>query len=56
MRIAKVVPIERVINETRRRKDDYEWEGDYEKAKKEMDYIKELKELQEKGEVWYPNF
>ena len=28
----------------------------YEKAKKEMDYIKELKELQEKGEVWYPNF
>ena len=56
MRIAKVVPIERVLNETRRRKDDYEWEGEYEKAKAEMDYIKELKELQEKGEVWYPNF
>ena len=56
MRISKVVPIERVINETRRRKDDYEWEGEYEKAKAEMDYIKELKELQEKGEVWYPNF
>ena len=56
MRIAKVVPIEKVLNETRRRKDDYEWEGEYEKAKAEMDYIKELKELQEKGEVWYPNF
>ena len=56
MRISKVVPIERVLNETRRRKDDYEWEGEYEKAKAEMDYIKELKELQEKGEVWYPNF
>ena len=54
--IAKVLPIHRLINQTQRRKDDYEWEGEYEKAKAEMDYIKELKELQEKGEVWYPNF
>ena len=56
MRIAKVVPIERVLNETRRRKDDYEWEGDFEKALLEGEYLKELKDDEAKGVTWYPNF
>ena len=56
MRIAKVVPIQRVINETRRRADDYWWEGQDDKAKAEEENLKDLVQQQEKGEVWYPNF
>ncbi len=56
MRIAKVVPIQRVINETRRRADDYWWEGQDDKAKAEEEDLKDLVQQQEKGEVWYPNF
>ena len=56
MRIAKVVPIQRVINETRRRADDYWWEGQDDKAKVEEENLKDLVQQQEKGEVWYPNF
>lgn len=56
MRIAKVLPIQRVINETRRRADDYWWEGQDDKAKAEEEDLKDLEQRQERGEVWYPNF
>tara|TARA_A200000159_G_C7155855_1_gene269194 strand:- start:187 stop:357 length:171 start_codon:yes stop_codon:yes gene_type:complete len=56
MRISKVLPIQRVINETKRRRDDYDWDGHPDKAKLESKYLEELKDLQEKGELWYPNF
>tara|TARA_B100000900_G_C20215340_1_gene567614 strand:- start:422 stop:595 length:174 start_codon:yes stop_codon:yes gene_type:complete len=54
--IAKVQPLSHVINQTKRRRDDYEWEGDFEKAHIEDEYLKMLKDSEERGEVWYPNF
>ena len=56
MLIARVQPLAKVMNETRRRRDDYEWEGDFEKAHIEDEYLKMLKDSEERGEVWYPNF
>ena len=56
MTIAKVLPIQSVINNTRRKADDYWWEGEDDKARVEEKYLDHLKELQEGGEVWYPNF
>ena len=49
--IAKVMPIQQVINQTKRRRDDYEWEGDFEKAHIEDEYLKMLKDSEERGEV-----
>ena len=56
MSIAKVLPIHQLIKQTQRRKDDYEWEGDFEKALLEGEYLKTLKEDEAKGITWYPNF
>ena len=56
MSIAKVLPIHQLIKQTQRRKDDYEWEGDFEKALLEGEYLKTLKEDEAKGVTWYPNF
>ena len=56
MRIAKVSPIERIINETRRRADDYWWEGEDDKAKAEEADLADLKQQQKEGVVWVPNF
>ena len=53
---AKVLPIHQLIKQTQRRKDDYEWEGDFEKAMLEGEYLKTLKEDEAKGVTWYPNF
>ena len=53
---AKVLPIHQLIKQTQRRKDDYEWEGDFEKALLEGEYLKTLKEDEAKGITWYPNF
>ena len=53
---AKVLPIHQLIKQTQRRKDDYEWEGDFEKALLEGEYLKTLKEDEVKGITWYPNF
>lgn len=54
--IAKVLPIERIINDTRRRADDYWWEGEDDKAKAEEVDLADLKQQQEEGVVWVPNF
>jgi len=54
--IAKVQPLSEVIMQTKRRRDDYEWEGDFEKAHLEDEYLKMLKDSEERGEVWHPNF
>ena len=54
--VAKVLPIHQLIKQTQRRKDDYEWEGDFEKALLEGEYLKELKDDEAKGITWYPNF
>ena len=56
MTIAKVLPIQSVINNTRRRADDYWWEGEDKKAIVEEKYLDHLEQLQERGELWYPNF
>ena len=54
--IAKVFPIEKVMNDTRRRADDYWWEGEDDKAKAEEADLADLKQQQEEGVVWIPNF
>ena len=54
--IAKVQPLSQVIMQTKRRRDDYEWDGDFEKAKLEDEYLKQLQDSEERGETWYPNF
>ena len=54
--IAKVLPIERIIKDTRRRADDYWWEGEDDKAKAEEADLADLKQQQEEGVVWVPNF
>jgi len=56
MRIAKVQPISQVIMQTKRRRDDYEWEGDFEKAELEDEYLKLLEDSEKEGDTWYPNF
>jgi len=56
MRISKVLPIQRVINETRRRRDDYDWDGHHDKARLEEKDLEDLLQQQEQGELWCPNF
>jgi len=56
MRISKVLPIQRVINETRRRRDDYDWDGHHDKARLEEKELEHLLQQQEQGELWCPNF
>ena len=56
MLVARVQPLAKVMNETRRRRDDYEWEGEFDKAKLEDEYLKHLKQQEERGELWEPNF
>ena len=54
--IAKVQPLSHVIMQTKRRRDDYEWDGDFDKAQLEDEYLKLLQADEERGETWYPNF
>jgi|TARA_B100000902_G_scaffold343104_1_gene347568 hypothetical protein len=54
--IARVQPLSEVIMQSKRRRDDYEWEGDFEKAHLENEHLKMLKDSEERGEVWHPNF
>ena len=54
--IAKVQPLSQVIMQTKRRRDDYEWDGDFEKAHIENQYLKMLEDSEERGEIWHPNF
>jgi len=51
-----VLPIQRVINETRRRRDDYDWDGYHDKARLEEKELEHLLQQQEQGELWCPNF
>tara|TARA_R100001480_G_scaffold33390_1_gene45005 strand:+ start:248 stop:481 length:234 start_codon:yes stop_codon:yes gene_type:complete len=54
--ITKVEPIDRVINDCRRRADDAWWEGQEEEAKLEEAYIKLHEQEKEEGILWVPNF
>ena len=56
MRISKVLPIQRVINQPRRRRDDYEWDSYPDKARLEEKDLEDLLQQQEQGELWCPNF
>ena len=53
---AKVEPIDRVINECRRRADDLWWDGEDEDARVEEAYIKLYEQEKEEGILWVPNF
>ena len=54
--ITKVEPIDRVINDCRRRADDAWWEGQEEEARIEEAYIKLYEQEKEEGILWVPNF
>jgi len=56
MLTAKVQPLSQVIMQTKRRRDDYEWEGEFDKAALEDEQLKQLQADEERGEVWCPNF
>ncbi len=56
MRVSKVVPIDRVINECRRRADDAWWEGRDEEARIEEAYAKIHEQDKEEGILWATNF
>jgi len=56
MRISKVLPIQRVINETRSRRAGYDWDGYPDKARLEEKDLEDLLQQQERGEIWCPNF
>ena len=52
----KVTPIDRVIHDSKRRADDYWWEGDDDEARLEEAYIKLYEQDREEGIEWVPNF
>ena len=54
--IAKVEPVDRVINECRRRADDAWWEGRDEEARIEEAYAKIWEQDKEEGILWATNF
>jgi hypothetical protein len=54
--LAKVEPIDRVINECRRRADDAWWEGRDEEARIEEAYAKIWEQDKEEGILWATNF
>ena len=54
--LARVEPIDRVINECRRRADDLWWDGEDEDARIEEAYIKLYEQEKEEGILWVPNF
>ena len=53
---SKVTPIDRVINDCRRRADDLWWDGHDEDARIEEAYIKLYEQEKEEGILWVPNF
>ena len=56
MRVSKVVPIDRVLNECRRRADDAWWDGKDEEAKLHEQEVKLYEKDKEEGVLWVPNF
>ena len=54
--LAKVEPIDRVINECRRRADDSWWEGRDEEARIEEAYAKIWEQDKEEGILWATTF
>ena len=56
MQVARVDPIDRVINNHRRRADDLWWDGHDEDAKLDEAYAKVYEQEREEGILWVPNF
>ena len=56
MRISKVVPIDRVLNECRRRADDAWWDGNDEEAKLHEQEVKLYEQDKQERVLWVPNF
>ena len=56
MRVSKVVPIDRVLNECRRRADDAWWDGKDDEAKLHEQEVKLYEKDKEEGVLWVPNF
>lgn len=54
--LARVEPIDRVINECRCRADDAWWDGHDDDAKLEEAYAKVYEQEREEGILWVPNF
>jgi hypothetical protein len=56
MRVSKVVPIDRVLNECRRRADDAWWDGKDDEAKLHEQEVKLNEQDKQEGILWVPNF
>ena len=56
MRVSKVVPIDRVLNECRRRADDAWWDGKDDEAKLHEQEVKLYEQDKQEGVLWVPNF
>jgi len=52
----KVIPLTRIIHETKRKIDSLEWEGDFTCADSEINFLAHLEQLQANGDTWYPLF
>jgi len=48
-----VVPLSVMMNNTERRIDELEWEGELEEADLEIKFLEHLLELEERGELFY---
>lgn len=51
-----VVSLEVMINETQRKRDDAEWDGDHRTSTAMEKFLRELYVLRDKGSLWYPLF
>jgi hypothetical protein len=56
MIVSKVSPIDRVINECKRRADDAWWDGNDEEARLHEAEAKFHEDDKDKGVLWCPNF
>ena len=51
-----VIPLSVILNNTKRKIDELEWEGKLDEADREINFLAHLTELEERGEVFFPLF
>lgn len=56
MKYTDIVPLSKVIKQTMQELDEREWSGDFSKSKQLNLFLCDLKDLEAKGDIWYPLF
>jgi len=51
-----VIPLSVIMNKTKRKIDELEWDGKLEEADRELKFLAHLTELEACGDVYYPLF